>query len=75
MSEQRNEASSTTTAVTETLQTAVDEIAALRLMSYTGGQADLGENEINRLCNTLMDLAILLSRTTGQPLPEPEVIL
>lgn len=64
-----------TSAVTETLQTAVDEIAALRLMSYTGGQADIGEDEIRRLRNTLMDLAILLARATGQPLPEAEVIL
>jgi hypothetical protein len=69
------EPTAATTAVTETLQTAVDEIAALRLLSYTGGQADLGENEIRNLRNTLIDLALLLSQATGVQLPEAEVIL
>jgi hypothetical protein len=63
------------TTVTETLQTAANEIAALRLMSYTGGQADLGEDDVRNIRNTIIDLALLLSQATGVQLPEAEVLL
>ncbi len=61
--------------VSETLQTAVNEIAALRLVSYTGARADLGEDDVRNIRNTIIDLALLLAQATGNDLPEAEAIL
>lgn len=57
------------------LQAAVNEVEALRLMSYTGGQPDLREEDVRGIRDVIIDLTLLLAERTGEPLPEAEMIL
>lgn len=57
------------------LQAAVNEVEALRLLSYTGGCADLREEDVRGIRDVLIDLTLLLAERTGEPLPHAEAIL
>jgi hypothetical protein len=61
--------------VPEALQAAVDEVEALRLMSYTGGQPDLTVDDVGKIRKLVVDLASRLSAATGVPIPETGDIL